>query len=92
MPTYSIPAYDQLTLAELDDVLDLTGIDVSDPETRMMRPMKIAAALITWQANKNGDPVTFEHIYTTLKAADVVQATPQDGRGNAIGPTVALSG
>lgn len=92
MTTYTIPAYDQLTLAEMDDVLALTGIDVSDPETRTLRPMKIAAALITWQANKSGDPVTFEHIYTTLKAADVVLATPQDGQGNELGQAVALSG
>lgn len=92
MTTYTIPAYDNLTLAEMDDVLELTGIDVSDPETRMRRPMRIAAALITWQANRNGDPVTFEKIYTTLKASDVVIATPQDAEGNSLGPPVALTG
>lgn len=93
MTTYTIPAFDELTLAELDDVLELTGIDVSDPGLRLNRPMKIAAALICWQANKNGDPVTFEKIYTTLKASDVVvRATPMDAEGNPTGPAVALSG
>lgn len=92
MPTYEIPAFDSLTLAEMDDVLDMTGIDVGDPELRRVRPMKIAAALITWKANRAGDPVTFEHIYTTLKASDVVIATPQDAEGKPLGPPVALSG
>lgn len=92
MTTYTIPAYDALTLAEMDDVLEMTGIDVSDPDTRRLRPMRIAAALITWQANRNGDPVTFEHIYTTLKASDVVVATPLDSEGKDLGPPVALSG
>lgn len=91
MTTYTIPAYDSLTLAEMDDVLEITGIDVSDPDTRRMRPMKIAAALITWQANRKGDPVTFDHIYTNLRMSDVV-ATPLDAEGNPTGPAVALSG
>jgi hypothetical protein len=90
--TYTIPVIDNLTLAELDDVVAITGIDVTDPATRQLRPMKVAAALIVWQANRAGNPVTFDHIYTTLRAGDIVTATPQDAEGNEAGPPVALSG
>jgi hypothetical protein len=66
--TITVPHPSALTIAELDDVLDATGIDVNDPR---MSVGKVLAALVTFELRRQGEAVTFDDVYQKLRIGNV---------------------
>lgn len=87
--TYEVPAPETLTMQELDDVLEITGIDVMDP-VQVRRPAKVLAALVTWQRRRNGETVDFDAVYRTLTASQV-RIQGRDAAGNPTSPPAVLN-
>lgn len=75
--TWHVPDPTTLTMAELDEVLALTGIDVNNPT---VQPGRILAALVCWQRRRNGEPVDFDTVYRTMTTGSVTMTR--------VGPTV----
>lgn len=55
----TIKAIHELTYAELDEVYDLTGVDIAEKEVRMSHRM---LALEFWARRKAGQDVTYEQV------------------------------
>ncbi len=62
--TWEVPHPDSLTMAELDQVLALTGIDVQGVDAA--QPGRVVAAIVTWHRRKAGETVSFDDVYATL--------------------------
>jgi hypothetical protein len=69
---------DSLTMAELDEILSLTGIDITGEGLSWG---KVCAALVVWTRRRAGEQVTFDEVYTTLtnKQFRVTNVDPTNG-------------
>lgn len=68
--SWEVPHPDQLTMAELDEVLEMTGIDIQNAGAGSSG--RVLAALVTWHRKRNGEPsVTFDEVYATLRGRQV---------------------
>lgn len=64
--TWQVPHPDTLTMAELDEVLAITGVDVATAT-----PGHVIAALVTMVRRKAGETVDFGEVYRTLRNRQV---------------------
>jgi hypothetical protein len=70
---WTIPHPDDLTMAELDQVTALSGVDINAPGSAF----RLTAALVTWVRQRAGEPVTYADVYATLKNKQI-RVTPVD--------------
>lgn len=61
---WEIPHPDSLTMAQLDEVLATTGVDVMGLDGAQVG--RVLAAIVTWQRRRNGETVEFDQVYATL--------------------------
>lgn len=61
---WEIPHPDTLTMAQLDEVLATTGIDIANGGAA--GPGHVLAAIVTWTRRKAGETVEFDEVYRTL--------------------------
>lgn len=64
---WEVPHPESLTMAELDEVLAVTGVDVTADITWG----KMIAALVVWTRRNNGENVTVEDVYRTVRMSEV---------------------
>jgi hypothetical protein len=68
---YEVPHPDSLTFAQLDDVLELTGIDVTEARGQARIAGKFLAALVVWARHRAGETVDFDTVYRTMTTNDI---------------------
>ena len=73
--TWEIPHPDTLTMAQLDQVLALTGVDVAALGPGDVG--RVLAAITTWLRRQAGETVSFDEVYATLTTRQV-RVTPVD--------------
>ncbi len=70
--TYLIPDPNTLSMADLDEVMALTGVDVVNPDATAVSPGRVIAALVCWQRTRDGEPdLTVDGVYKTLHMGEV---------------------
>lgn len=74
---WEVPHPESLTMAELDEVLAVTGVDVAGDITWG----KMIAALVVWVRRNAGENVTVEDVYRTVKMnqVNVTKVDPTNG-------------
>jgi hypothetical protein len=71
---WTIPHPDDLTMAQLDEVTALSGVDPTNPGSAF----KLTAALVTWVRRRDGEPdLTYDEVYATLRNKQI-RVTPVD--------------
>lgn len=68
---YEVPHPDTLTFAELDEVMDLTGIDVAESRGSASVAGKVLAALVVWSRHRAGEKVDFDTVYRTMRTSNI---------------------
>jgi len=66
---WEIPHPNNLTFADLDDILAETGVDVR-PDAGNRRAL-IFAAIVTWQLRRQGQTADLDTIYRTLTMGQI---------------------
>lgn len=67
---WDVPDPNSLTMAELDEVLELTGIDLQAAQN-LGSQGRVLAALVTWTRRRAGELVDFDDVYKTLRGNQV---------------------
>jgi hypothetical protein len=68
--TWEIPHPATLTMAELDDIMEATGVDVQAPGATV-RPGKVLAAIVVWSRRNAGEILDLDQVYRTLTMESV---------------------
>jgi hypothetical protein len=68
---YEVPHPDTLTFAELDEVMELTGIDIAESRGSKSVAGKVLAALVVWTKHRAGEQVDFDTVYRTMRTNDI---------------------
>lgn len=69
--TWEIPHPQTLTTADLDEVLELTGVDIMAAQGNLSMGGRVLAALVCWVRNRAGETVTFDEVYRTLVVSNL---------------------
>lgn len=68
----TIPSPTKLTYEQMDEIAEMTGVDLTDMAN--LPKGKLFAAIATWARVQNGENVNFETVYKAGTLGDLVSA------------------